>query len=390
MAPNPQEPTALERGIFFAAIVAAASFVLLPFGCAAPGVPVTRQPAAPRAVNDLSAKQFGDSIVLSFTLPKETVQGRTLSKPLAIEIYRSFENAQPANAAQPPLATTVPPQMVDQYRENGGVRFPDILAPAEFAAHAGSDALYVVRMRLGKHDSGSSNLVRVRILPAPQPIADLRALITKTAVKLSWTVPAILPSDAAAPMSIRYSIYRTEALVGGQALSSGKTQNGTPKPVLLGESSMPSYSDASFAFGHAYAYFVRTVATFEAGSVESDDSNILSVTPRDTFAPATPENVAAAVTRDNGSEPPHVDLSWAINSEADLLGYNVYRSDMENHPGVRVNTSPLITPVFRDDSVVPGKQYFYRVTAVDRSGNESPPSAPVAVTVPDANQDKIP
>jgi hypothetical protein len=63
----------------------------------------------------------------------------------------------------------------------------------------------------------------------------------------------------------------------------------------------------------------------------------------------------------------------------------VYRGDVENGVGTRVNTAPLATPVFRDESVVAGKQYFYRIAAVDRSGNESPPSAPVAVTVPAAN-----
>jgi hypothetical protein len=388
MAPNWQEPVAR--------IVAAGASALLLFGCAAPGVPVTRQPVAPRAITDLSAKQSGDSVVLSFSLPKETTQGRVLSKPPAIEIYRSFvaqrheRGAQPS--AQPQLFTTIPPQMVDQYRQNGSIRFPDILSSDDFAAHAGNDAIYLVRTRLAKHDSGNSNLVRVHLLPAPERIEDLRALISKTAVKLSWTAPAILPSGSAPPISIRYRIYRTEALGGGQEPSTAKaeTQSAAPTETLVGETSTPSYEDTNFTFGRTYAYRVRTVATFEAGTVDSGDSSVLRVTPRDTFAPATPENVAITVTPSQGSGPPHVDLSWAIHSEADLLGYNVYRSDTENSPGARVNTSPLVTPVYRDDSVVPGRRYFYRITAVDKSGNESSPSAPVAVTVPAQTRDDHP
>jgi fibronectin type 3 domain-containing protein len=96
------------------------------------------------------------------------------------------------------------------------------------------------------------------------------------------------------------------------------------------------------------------------------------------------------VTPSQGSGPPHVDLSWAINNQTDLLGYNVYRGDAESNRGARLNASPLITPVFRDDSVVRGKQYFYRVTTIDKSGNESSPSAPVAVTVPVENHDSSP
>jgi fibronectin type 3 domain-containing protein len=111
----------------------------------------------------------------------------------------------------------------------------------------------------------------------------------------------------------------------------------------------------------------------------------LTVTPRDTFAPSIPQNLAATVTGANGTSVAHVDLSWAISSETDLLRYNVYRSDTANSTGARANSVLLMTPVFRDESVAAGKQYFYRVTAIDRAGNESAPSAPIVVTVPISN-----
>jgi hypothetical protein len=41
----------------------------------------------------------------------------------------------------------------------------------------------------------------------------------------------------------------------------------------------------------------------------------------------------------------------------------------------------LLSPAYRDTSVQPGHRYWYSVTAVDRSGNESVPSASVAVEV---------
>ncbi|MGB6482242.1 MAG: hypothetical protein WBE86_02010 [Candidatus Acidiferrales bacterium] len=394
MAPHSQGPaSARTRRIHPAGYFAFGAAFLPLFGCAAPGVPVTRQPAVPRAITDLSAKQSGDSIVLTFTLPKETIQGKALSKP-AIEIYRAFGSAQAVSgdgtSEQPQLVTTVPSQMVEQYREGDRIRFSDVLAPTDFAAHVGSAALYAVRTRLGKHDSGDSNLVRVQILPAPQPIEDLRAQITQTTVELRWTVPAILPTGSAPPASFRYRVYRAEVRASNRspAAANSNTQSESAQFVLLGESATPSYGDANFTFGHTYAYSVRSVVAYKSGSVESEESNVLDVTPRDTFAPATPENIAATATPSNGSAAPHVDLSWAIHSESDLLGYNVYRSDTESSPGTRVNAVPLVTPVFRDDSVVPGAQYFYRVTAVDRAGNESALSAPVAVTMPTADSNK--
>ncbi|MFZ0638654.1 MAG: hypothetical protein WA020_04105 [Candidatus Acidiferrales bacterium] len=397
MASHSQEPAgARTRGIRFAGVFAAGATSLLLFGCAAPGLPVARQPAVPRAITDLSAKQSGDSIVLTFTLPKETIQGKALSKPPAIEIYRAFRSAQAAGSGSAPeqrqMVTTVPSQMVEQYREGNRIHFSDILAPTDFAAHVGGAAFYAVRTRLAKHDSGDSNVVQVQILPAPQPIADLRAQITQTTVELRWTMPAILPVGSAPPVSFRYRVYRAEAPADNRspAAASTSTQSESAQFALLGESATPSYGDTSFTFGHTYAYTVRSVVGYTSGSVESEDSNVLNVTPRDTFAPATPENIAATATPSNGVAAAHVDLSWAISSESDLLGYNVYRSDSESGSGTRVNATPLATPAFRDDSVVAGTQYFYRVTAIDRAGNESAPSAPVAVTVPTADSNKNP
>lgn len=371
--------------------VVSASLLLL-FGCAAPGVPVTRQPTVPRAVTDLSAKQVGDTIVLSFSLPKNTVQGRALSKPPAIEIFRTFRSAPATGASpepeQPQLVTAIPPQMVDHYRKGEQIEFPDVLTITDLIAHADSDAVYVVRTRLGKHDSGDSNTVQVRVLPAPQPIGDLRAQITHTTVQLSWTMPATLPKGSTQPIALRYRVYRADVSAQqspSAAASSGKA-NEVAETVLLGESATTSYGDSSFAFGHTYAYSVRSVTTDENGSVESAESNVLEVTPRDTFAPARPENVTATATPASNSVTAHIDLSWAISTESDLLGYNVYRSDTDNTIGARLNTTPLITPVFRDNSAVPGKQYFYRVTAVDRAGNESAPSGFVTAAVPLPNE----
>jgi hypothetical protein len=397
MASHSQEPAgARARGIRFAGVFAAGATSLLLFGCAAPGLPVARQPAVPRAITDLSAKQSGDSIVLTFTLPRETIQGKALSKPPTIEVYRAFRSGQAVGGGSAPeqrqMVTTVPSQMVEQYREGNRIDFSDVLATADFAAHVGGAASYAVRTRLGKHDSGDSNVVQVQILPAPQPIADLRAQITQTTVELSWTMPAILPAGSVAPVSLRYRVYRAEVPAENRspAEANVNTHSESTQSVLLGESATPSYGDTSFTFDHTYAYTVRSVVAYKSGSVESEDSNVLNVTPRDTFAPAMPENIAVTATPSKGSTAAHVDLSWAISSESDLLGYNVYRSDTESGPGTRVNATPLATPAYRDNSVVAGAQYFYRVTAVDRAGNESAPSAPVAVTVPTADSNKNP
>jgi len=42
----------------------------------------------------------------------------------------------------------------------------------------------------------------------------------------------------------------------------------------------------------------------------------------------------------------------------------------------------LPSPAFRDISVQSGKRYYYRVSALDRAGNESPMSSAVVADVP--------
>ena len=145
---------------------------------------------------------------------------------------------------------------------------------------------------------------------------------------------------------------------------------------------MQEFQDAHFEFGTPYIYTVRTVAQFGADSVESADSVPAAVTPRDTFPPATPTNLEITVVPVTNQAPAYVELSWAISPEGDLAGYSVYRSEAEDAPGERVSAETLPSPTFRDISVVPGKRYYYRVSALDRAGNESPKSSAMQADVP--------
>ena len=361
-------------------------------GCASPGAPVTRNTQKPQAVTDLSASQMGDSIVLSFTLPKGTVRGVPLVEKPAVQIYRAFENAR-ANSGKTEklrLLVTIPPQMLDRYEQNGRIVFSQMLAPEDLAAHSGAEAVYEVRTRVGRSSSAPSNPSRMLILAAPQPIGDLRAQIVDGAVELAWSAPQTLPGTSEQP-SLEYKVYRTEVSASSKAQSlreqgSANAAGGTSTAFeLLGQSSEPSYADRTVEAGRTYAYVVRGVAKYTTGSVESPDSNRAEITFAPIARPAAPEHLVGTITSSN--EPAAsfiVELSWAISPETNLAGYNVYRSDTESSAGTRVNSSLVLVPVFRDSSVAPGQKYFYRVTAVNRAGEESEPSAAITVNVPES------
>jgi fibronectin type 3 domain-containing protein len=72
-----------------------------------------------------------------------------------------------------------------------------------------------------------------------------------------------------------------------------------------------------------------------------------------------------------------VDLNWDANSEDDLAGYNVYRSTssfQETANATQVNDELVGEASYTDADLTNGTEYFYRVTAVDDTGNESSPS----------------
>ena len=371
-------------------------------GCASPGEPAERKPPVPQAVTDLAGVQSGNDVILSFTLPKETVDRRQLKQSPAIEIYRGFvPPSASANAAvsttQPPtnpaLLTTIPSAMVDHYAVRYHVRYPDSLKAEDFAQHIGWIARYMVRTRVSpKTSSPDSNPVDVRIYPALDPIEDLKAEVTHSAIVLTWTPPQKTLAGAA-PMIAAYRIYRreketlgTENTAAANTASSGELADLKFPFTKIGEADSPPFRDTQFEFGKMYVYSVRSVAQYPEETLESAHSKFAVVTPRDVFPPSAPEGLVVVLVPAQGEIPAYLDLSWAINPETDIAGYNVYRSEQVGVSGTRANRELLLTPAFRDMNTEPGRRYFYTVTAVGRSGNESSASPAASGGVPAGNQ----
>jgi fibronectin type 3 domain-containing protein len=95
------------------------------------------------------------------------------------------------------------------------------------------------------------------------------------------------------------------------------------------------------------------------------------VTPLDTFAPKTPDDVFA-VTSSGG-----ILLSWREADASDLAGYRVYRAERSEGPYELMTPEPIRLGSFMDRNVEPGVEYHYKVSAVDQAEpeNESPQSA---------------
>ncbi|MES1210812.1 MAG: TolB protein, partial [Acidobacteriota bacterium] len=73
---------------------------------------------------------------------------------------------------------------------------------------------------------------------------------------------------------------------------------------------------------------------------------------------------------------------WRAAEADDLAGYLIYRRGSQGD-FVRLTSQPLEQATeYMDTTVSPGETYSYRVTSVDKIGNESGPGAEVRASVP--------
>jgi hypothetical protein len=369
-------------------------------GCASPSEPVTRHPPIANPIADLSAHQVGSRVFLTFSLPAKTTDHKGITVTPSLEVHWAFLSAGTlaATAAaiekQGASVVRVPSAMVEQYKSEDHVRLPVELKTEDVEHHFGAVAAFAVRTKISeKGISDSSNVSVTRIYPAAAPISDLAAKVTEKAVELSWTAATLpaLPSNASsASPTVTYHVYRDERHEMKAAPAAAAPE--TPSE-LLGESTSPGYRDTTFEFGHAYIYSVRSLVQYgstPADSVESGDSNVIVLTPKDIFPPAAPAGLVAIPVPATPDVPAHIELSWAISPETDLSGYNIYRSEQGSTPVPRLNQSTLLAPSYRDMTVIPGRLYTYTVTAIDRAGNESPASEPVTAGISLAEKDSNP
>ena len=309
---------------------------------------------------------------LIFTLPSRTTGGERLAERPATEIFRgTLKPDGKPDSKSFRLVYTLPGAMAETYAAQGKIQFTDPIAADELRAHPRMLLAYRVRTRASKKkDSADSNTVVAQLYAVADKIQAVNANVTQNAIELSWQVPAAAATSGETLAT--YHIYRGELDTTASIPTSGDLSQAKWKnpPLLLAPAQSNSYNDTFFEFGKTYVYLVRSVTVAEGNTIESDDSTPAIVAPRDTFPPATPQNVVAAVLPGE-NDTRIVDLSWSINVENDLAGYRVYRSEKPGERGPLLQTELVLSPAFRDSSVQAGRSYWYSVTAVDRAGNES-------------------
>ncbi len=357
---------------------------MLTAGCATPGTPRPPERQVPEPVTDLRVHQSGNTLVLHFTVPDLSTDGRKLSGAPRVEIFRLVEFA-PATPSAPPttaepatpaagapsghLTRTLSGPALARDMAGDTVTIDDVFSSTDFAAMEQKTVSYRVRIAAGNGPwSALSNRASLQVVVAPAAPEGLTAELSGDSVDLRWRVAA--PGRAPAPSS--FIVYRTRLLADGSAAAPARA---------VGVTTGNSYQDRAPASGDFYRYAVRGVVTMAGVQVESADSTPVVVHASPAPVLAAPRGLVAIPVR-SAEGHVEVELSWEIGSQPNLAGYNVYRTESPSIPGLLVNSRVLLAPAFRDTTVRPGRTYYYSVAAVGFDGSESRLSAPVKVTMP--------
>lgn len=76
-------------------------------------------------------------------------------------------------------------------------------------------------------------------------------------------------------------------------------------------------------------------------------------------------------------------LKWSPSPATDLDGYYVYMSEIDGHNYKRMTKETIKEPEWISPPLRNDMEYFFYITAIDRSGNESDPSNIISFRLPE-------
>lgn len=210
---------------------------------------------------------------------------------------------------------------------------------------------------------------QVSLRPHPlDPPGEISASNKGRSVTLRWTYPRA--SKAKDDKVIRFNIYRKRP--GGQ-----KGERLNDQFIIRNNAvSTFSYTFEALSLGQEETYFVTAV---DITNTESRPGGPLTYLVEDNVPP---QKIAGLAAHSAGEK---IVISWNPGTDLDIAGYNLYRSERMSRGYEKINGAlldPLLT-YYTDSTMRQGKNFSYKVAAVDKSGNESDLSLAVLARVKD-------
>jgi predicted phage tail protein len=350
-------------------------FVFAMVGCGKRRPPLPPVERVQQRTELLSGVQRGNNVILSWPAPLRNAPDESVQSIRRIDVYRLAEKpTAPLPLTEEEFAarsTLIGSVTYDQIKSA-----TDTLTYTDTLELAGEPTRlrYAIRyVNASEQRAAFSNFLLIEPsvrVANPPTLTSTGKEIGEDAITITWQPPDS-NIDGSTPVNLLgYNVYR---------LDESQTEV-SQNPINSSLVSGTQYVDRTFRFGENYRYVVRSVSLGTDGAqVESLNSNSLSVSPRDIFAPSAPASITIAAA------PGRLSIFFPANPEADVTGYEIYRStdpDLPKERWTKLTPAPLTRTTFLDENVESGKRYYYYIRAIDQAGNISPSSEVVSESVP--------
>jgi len=232
----------------------------------------------------------------------------------------------------------------------------------------------------------SGTLVKVDLLMARQPgaTADLLFDIRRTssgkpntddaATLVSLRIPAqLVPETEGNYYSIDFSSKAFEVTVGEALAIVIRSYPDVESYTWWGKTTDNGYVNGHHYFRHPPGWPRPAWYADVAGTDMGFRTYLLDTTVPDITAPSAP-TALTAIGKDKA-----IDLSWKKNLESDVKVYRIYGGTSAN-PITKIDSVNYTDTTKTITNLTNGTTYYYRITAVDSTGNESVYSNEVNIT----------
>jgi hypothetical protein len=336
--------------------------MLLAAACGKKMTPYAPDRVLPAPVREFRLAQEGDSLVVSWLLPRENLLGQPLTQVQGCRVYRgSTRVVAPEALGSGDFVLYADIDLA--YPQRGEVQGEAMLFRDRELA---PDHRYYYRVAAYDQDGypgGWSKTLSHAWGWLPRAPGELKAVPGDKIVALSWSPVTALQDGSPARDLAGYVIYRLSG--------AGPWIRLTPAPVQAN-----NFQDVAVLNDVTYTYKVQAVRRLGEDVLASLDSPTRTAMPEKRDPPPPVTNVLVVATSQG------VELRWEESPAPDVAGYRVYRRSTGEEKYTRLTPELNKKPYFVDAQVKRGQTYHYYVTAVDDSprANESLPAETMSIT----------
>ena len=325
----------------------------------------------PQNIETFELVQRGNKVILEWENPVAYIDGHPLSGIAQVEILIAREGEEFSEwkdfEKKAELVRTIHTEefpKLQVQKEDGSLRFL-------YGHELSGEDLTREKMTFGirvrekkKRRQGFSDLLSLEPKILSLPPLGVKHTVYRDRIEIRWDPPE-KNIDLSSPSRFKgYNVYRAE--------EDGLYQRINPQPLTDRK-----YDDKDFRIGSVYRYYIRTAAADSPPFLESENSEVIEILVEDTFAPAPPSGLVSVAAED------FISVSWDENQEEDLAGYRVWRRMEGGAEFVLLTPESIRENAYNDSTVEKNKRYHYAITALDRTGNESPKSKSVSEIIKD-------